>query len=127
MEQNCSGLANGIGATWADPTEFLNDWVSMSHLLCGRWPNPTPVREADNFARYLKESPLSSLPEAARRCLSPGGQSLLNGGPDAADEALFEMGLQQDVADARRRGFFLNIVVRISSNQDDRGIDVPAL
>src|SRR6478736_2558582 len=82
--------------------------------------------EADNFARYLKASTLSSLPEAVPRCLSSGGRCFSNGAPDAVDEALFEVGLQQNVADTRRGGFFLDVFVRIAGNQDDWGSDVPA-
>ena len=76
--------------------------------------------EADNFARYLKGSTLSSLAEAVPRRLSPGGRSFPNGAPDAANEALFENGLQQYVADARRGGLFLDVFIRIAGNQDDR-------
>jgi len=54
------------------------------------------VKDAENFARYLKEVSLRSLPEASlERVLLAGGQVFLDGVPVAADEGLLKMRLPQ--------------------------------
>ena len=78
--------------------------------------------EADNFARYLRESTLSSLPEVPPERLSPGGRAFLDGVPDAADEVFLKIGLQQNVAYAGRCGLFFDVLIRITGDQNDRGI-----
>ena len=93
---------------------------------------PSPLRRMTNCyagdARLkisrdiLRRSTLSSLPEVRARGLSAGGRAFLNRAPDAADEALLEMGLQQNVAYAGRRGLFRDVFVRIAGNQNDRRV-----
>ena len=48
----------------------------------------------------------------------------LNGTPNMGCKALLEMGLQQDMVDACRRGLFQNMLVRIPGNEDDWRVDV---
>ena len=60
--------------------------------------------EAGNFARYLRESPLRSLPEVEPQWLT--GVDFPNRGPNVAYEAFLEMGLQQDVVYTGCCGFF---------------------
>jgi len=99
----------------AELTVVASESVSMSHLLCGDGQTLSGARGAENFARYPKGSPLSSLPEVVPHSAA-SGLAVLYGAPDAANEALFENGLQQYVADARRGGLFLDVFIRIAGN-----------
>ena len=50
--------------------------------------------------------------------------AFLDGAPDPDRQALFEVGLEQDMVNARRRGFFLDIFVRTAGDEYNGRVDV---
>ena len=69
---------------------------------------------------------LSSLPEAVAGSEAGERTGFLNGGSNAGDKALLEMGLQQDMVHPNDSGFRRNFVIGIACNEDNWPGDVAA-
>jgi hypothetical protein len=83
---------------WVTGCAFAISFTADGQCLSG-------TIEAGYFARYLKGMYLSSLPEGVAGAEIGDGTGLLNGGPNPGDEALLEIGFQQDVVNPTTAAF----------------------
>jgi hypothetical protein len=97
---------------WVTGCAFAISFTADGQCLSG-------TIEAGYFARYLKGMYLSSLPEGVAGAEIGDGTGLLNGGPNPGDEALLEIGFQQDVVNPNDGGFCRYIVVVRTRNEDN--------